>query len=146
MQFQQCRKQEMVSNIRLQHYDLTSCKQRHLIVKHHWYKEISVCYSHRKFGKDSSINEGVIAFSKKVHVFFETPCRTVCRIKVSSGKLQRRRLRFAITRARLLNTNIVVSSLKFQTLISQIRHFFFFCWKNVRRSFSHFFNKKFQCI
>ena len=35
MHFQQCRKQEMMRSIRLQHYGVTSCKQRHLIVKHH---------------------------------------------------------------------------------------------------------------
>ena len=62
-----------MSNIILQHYDVISCKQLHLIVKHHWCKEISPCYSHRKFGKDSSIKEGVIAFSKKVHVFLRHP-------------------------------------------------------------------------
>ena len=33
MQFQQCRKQEMTSSIILQHYGVTSCKQRHLIIK-----------------------------------------------------------------------------------------------------------------
>ena len=35
MQFNQCRKQEMMSSIRLQQYDVTSCKQRHLIEKKH---------------------------------------------------------------------------------------------------------------
>ena len=34
MQFHQCRKQEMKSSIRLQHNDVTSCKQRYLIEKH----------------------------------------------------------------------------------------------------------------
>ena len=70
MQFQQCRKQEMTSSIVLQHYDLTSYKQRLLIVKHHWWKVVWICYNHRKFGKVSSNDKGVIAFSKKVHVFF----------------------------------------------------------------------------
>ena len=70
MQFHQCRKQEMKSSISLQHNDVTSCKQRHLIEKTYWCKEVSACYNHRKFGKVSFINEGVLAFSKKVHVFF----------------------------------------------------------------------------
>ena len=62
-----------MSSIRLPHHDVTSCKQRHLILKHHWCKEVSICYNHRKFGKVSSIKEGVIAFSKKVHVFLRHP-------------------------------------------------------------------------
>ena len=67
MQFQQCRKQEMMSSIRLQNYDVTFCKQRHLKVKHHLCKGVSTCYNHRNFGKVSSINEGVVAR------FYETP-------------------------------------------------------------------------
>ena len=35
MQFHKCRKQEMMSSIRFQHYDVTSCMQRHLIEKKH---------------------------------------------------------------------------------------------------------------
>ena len=31
MQFQQCQKQEIMSSIKYQHYDVTSCTQRHLI-------------------------------------------------------------------------------------------------------------------
>ena len=62
-----------MQSIRLQHYDTTSCKQRHLIVKHYWCIGVSICYNHRKFGKVSSINEGEIAFSKKVHVFLRHP-------------------------------------------------------------------------
>ena len=62
-----------MSSIRLQHYDVTSCKQRHLIVKHHCCKGVSIFYKHRKFQKVSFINEGVIAFSKKVHVFLRHP-------------------------------------------------------------------------
>ena len=73
VQFQQCRKQEVMSSIRLQHYDVTSCKQRHRIVKHHCCKQVSIFYRHRKIGKVSFINEGVIAFSKKVHVFLRHP-------------------------------------------------------------------------
>ena len=69
MQFHKCRKREMMSSVRLQHYDVTSCKQRHLIEKIYWCKGVSTCYNHRKFGKVSFITEGVIAFSKKVHVF-----------------------------------------------------------------------------
>ena len=34
MQFHKCRKREMMPSIRLQHYDVTSCKQRHLIEKY----------------------------------------------------------------------------------------------------------------
>ena len=70
MQFQQCRKKEMRSSITLQHFDVTSCKQRNLTTKHNWCKGVSTCSNCRKFWKVSSINEGVIAFSKKVHVFF----------------------------------------------------------------------------
>ena len=70
-------KQEIVSSKKLQHYDVTSCKQRHLIEKHYWCKGVSFCYNHRKFEKVFFINEGVMAFSKKVHVFFETPCRVL---------------------------------------------------------------------
>ena len=66
-------KQEMTSSIRLQYYDVTSCKQRHLRVKHYWSKEESTCYNHRKLGNVSSINKGFIAFSKKVHVFLRHP-------------------------------------------------------------------------
>ena len=73
MQFQQCKKQEMTSSVRLQHYDVTSCKQRHLIVKHNCCKGVSILYKHRKFWTVSVINEGVIAFSKKVHVFLRHP-------------------------------------------------------------------------
>ena len=73
MQFHKCRKREMMSSIRLQHYDVTSCKQRHLIEKIYWCKGVSTCYNHRKFGKVSFITEGVIAFSKKVHVFLRHP-------------------------------------------------------------------------
>ena len=62
-----------MSSIRLQYYDITSCKQPHLIVKHYWSKEVSTCYNHRKFGKVSSINKRFIAFSKKVHVFLRHP-------------------------------------------------------------------------
>ena len=63
----------MMSSIRLQHYDVTSCKQQHLIVKHHCRKGVSIFYKHRKFWKVSFINEGVIAFSKKVHVILRHP-------------------------------------------------------------------------
>ena len=73
MQSHQCRKQEIISSIKLQHYDATSWKQRHLIEKTYWCKGVSTCYNHRKFGKVSFINEGVIAFSKKVHVFLRHP-------------------------------------------------------------------------
>ena len=66
-------KQEMTSSVRLQHYDVTSCKQRHLIVKHNCCKGVSILYKHRKFRTVSAINEGVIAFSKKVHVFLRHP-------------------------------------------------------------------------
>ena len=31
------------------------------------------CYNHREFGKVYSTNEGVIAFSKKVHFFLRHP-------------------------------------------------------------------------
>ena len=72
MQFHKCRKREMMSSIRLQHYDVTSCKQCHLI-KIYWYKGVSTCYNHRKFGKVSFIFDRVIAFSKKVHVFLRHP-------------------------------------------------------------------------
>ena len=65
--------QEMMSSIRLQHYDVASCNPRHLTVKHHCCQGVSACYNLRKFGKVSFIHEGVIAFLKKVHVF-ETPC------------------------------------------------------------------------
>ena len=41
-----------------------------------------------------------------------------------------------------LRTSLVNVSLKFQTLISEIRRYFL--WKNC--SFSQFFNKKYQCI
>ena len=58
-----CRKQKMMSSIRYQHYDVHSCKQRRLIVNHHWCKGVSTCYNHRKFGNVSSTNEGVIGFS-----------------------------------------------------------------------------------
>ena len=77
MQFHQCRKQEMKSSTRLQHNDVTSCKQRHLIEKTYRCKEVSTCYNHRKFGKVSFINEGVIAFSKKVHVFLRHPVHDI---------------------------------------------------------------------
>ena len=33
MQFKPCRKQKMVLSLELQHYDVISCKQRHLIIK-----------------------------------------------------------------------------------------------------------------
>ena len=62
-----------MSSIKLKHYDVTSCKQHHLIEKHNWCKGVSTCYNHRKFGKVLFINEGVIAFSKKVHVFLRHP-------------------------------------------------------------------------
>ena len=62
-----------MSSIKLQHYNVTSCKQSHLIEKHHWCKGISTCYNHKKFGKVFSINERVIAFSKKVQVFLRHP-------------------------------------------------------------------------
>ena len=62
-----------MSSIRLQYYDVTSCKQRHLIVKHYWCKGVSTCYNHRKFGKVSSVNKRFVAFSKKVHVFLRHP-------------------------------------------------------------------------
>ena len=61
-----------MSILRFQQYDATSSKQQYLIVKHHWCKGVSTCYDYRKFGKISSINEGVIAFSKKVHYFLDT--------------------------------------------------------------------------
>ena len=73
MQFHKCRKREMMSSIRLQHYEVTSCQQRHLIEKIYRCKGVSTCYNHRKFGKVSFITEGVIAFSKKVHVFLRHP-------------------------------------------------------------------------
>ena len=66
-----------VKYIRLQHYDVITCKQRHLKIKHHWCIGVSICYNNRKFGKVFSINEGVIAFSKKVHVFFRHPVLVV---------------------------------------------------------------------
>ena len=62
-----------MSSIKLHYYDVTSSKQRHLIEIHQRCKGISTSYNHRKFGKVSSINEGVIAFSKKVHVFLRHP-------------------------------------------------------------------------
>ena len=67
MQLQQCRKREMMSSIRLNPYDVTSCKQSHLIVKHPWCKGVLTCYNHRKFGKFSFIN-----FQKKVYVSLDT--------------------------------------------------------------------------
>ena len=67
----------MMSSIRLQHYYVTSCKQGHLIVKHLCCKGVSIFYKHRKFRKVSSINEGDIAFSKKVHVFLRHPVNTL---------------------------------------------------------------------
>ena len=48
-----------------------------------------------------------------------------------------------------LTTVLVNVSLKFQMLISQIRQYFLFkkCEKLLQcKSFSHFFNKKFQCV
>ena len=48
-----------------------------------------------------------------------------------------------------LTTSLVNDSLKFQTLISQICQYFLLkkCEKLLHcKSFSHFFNKKFQCI
>ena len=48
-----------------------------------------------------------------------------------------------------LTTSLVNDSLKFQTLISQICQYFLLkkCEKLLQcKSFSHFFNKKFQCI
>ena len=48
-----------------------------------------------------------------------------------------------------LTTSLVNDSLKFQTLISQICQYFWLkkCEKLLHcKSFSHFFNKKFQCI
>ena len=48
-----------------------------------------------------------------------------------------------------LTTSLVNMSLKFQTLISQICQYFLLkkCVKLLHcKSFSHFFNKKFQCI
>ena len=48
-----------------------------------------------------------------------------------------------------LTTSLVNVSLKFQTLISQISRYFLFkkCEKLLHcKSFSQFFNKKFQCI
>ena len=62
-----------MSSTRLQHYDVTSCKERHLIVKRYWCKGVLFCYNHRKFGKVSFMGEGVITFSKKVHVFLRHP-------------------------------------------------------------------------
>ena len=62
-----------MSSIRLQNYDVTFCKQRHLKVKHHLCKGVSTCYNHRNFVKVSSINEGVVALSKKGPRFYETP-------------------------------------------------------------------------
>ena len=72
MQFLEGRKQEMRSSKRVEHYDVISCKQRHVIIKHYWCKDVSTCYNHRKFEKVSFINEGVIAFSIKVLVFLDT--------------------------------------------------------------------------
>ena len=69
MQFRQCRKQEMMSSIRLQHYDVTSWKQRHLIEKN-GAKGNQLATTTEILEKFPSIKEGVIAFSKKVHVFF----------------------------------------------------------------------------
>ena len=48
-----------------------------------------------------------------------------------------------------LTTSLVNVSLKFQTLISEICHYFLLkkCEKLLQcKSFSHFLNKKFQCI
>ena len=48
-----------------------------------------------------------------------------------------------------LTMSLVNVSLKFQTLISEIRQYFFLkiCEKLLQcKSFSHFFNKKYQCI
>ena len=48
-----------------------------------------------------------------------------------------------------LTTSLVNDSLKFQTLISQICQYFLLkkCEKLLQcKSFSHFFNKKYQCI
>ena len=48
-----------------------------------------------------------------------------------------------------LTTSLVNVSLKFQTLISEICHYFLLkkCEKLLHcKSFSHFFNKKIQCI
>ena len=73
MQFHPCRKQKMMSSIRLQQYDVTSYKQCLLTKTKYWCKRVSTCYNHRKFGKVSFVNEGVIAFSKKVHVFLRHP-------------------------------------------------------------------------
>ena len=95
IQFHKCRKREMMSSIRLQHYDVTSCKQRHLIEKIYWCKGVSTCYNHRKFGKVSFITEGVIAFSKKVHVFLETPC--ICDFSCLQKLLKRRREKLQMT-------------------------------------------------
>ena len=38
--------------------------KRYLMAKLHFNKGISICYMHRNFLKVSSINEGVIVFSK----------------------------------------------------------------------------------
>ena len=47
-----------------------------------------------------------------------------------------------------LTTSLVNVSLNFQKLISQIRQYFLLtkCEKLLHKSFSHFFNKKFQYI
>ena len=72
MQFHHCRKQEMMLNIRLQYNDVTTYKERYLMVKLHFNKGGSICYKHREFLKVSSINKGIIVFIKKVHVFLDT--------------------------------------------------------------------------
>ena len=48
MQLYHCRKQEMTTNIRLQHDDVTSSKQRYLIVKLHFNKGGSICHKQRQ--------------------------------------------------------------------------------------------------
>ena len=53
-----------MSSRRVQHYNVTSCKQRDLTVNIIGAK----VYQLSEFGKVFSINEDVIAFSKKVHV------------------------------------------------------------------------------
>ena len=64
---------KMQSSIRVQHNDVTSCKHRHLIVKHHWCKGVSICYNHRKFGKASFINHRFSEISSfKMTQFFYT--------------------------------------------------------------------------
>ena len=72
----------MMSSIRLQHYDVTSCKQRHLTAKHNWCKGVINLLQPQKNLKSFLHKWRSYCIYKKGPRFFETPCILSKEIKV----------------------------------------------------------------